>query len=241
MEFRVFRGNIVDVCTDAIVLPANTALKEGSGSSEAIFKAAGRKKLSDACAKIGHCDVGMSVVTPGFNLISKYIVHAVVPRWIDGNHDEYAYLSSAYLSALTAADVIKCESIAFPLLASGNNGFDLSLAFDIAKESIESFQPQYLNDVCIVLYGNSAVACAEKKGIVCNDLVVIADPMESRGDLRKERAARIIKDGAGIVADLALDVMEKGVEYFQKKENRLKILELGMGIAAAVLHNQKSK
>ena len=41
MEFRILKGNIIDARVDAIVLPANTKLKEGSGASEAIFKAAG--------------------------------------------------------------------------------------------------------------------------------------------------------------------------------------------------------
>ncbi|MDO4492166.1 MAG: macro domain-containing protein [Lachnospiraceae bacterium] len=131
MKLRFLKGDITDIRTDAIVLPANKHLKEGSGASEAIFKAAGRKELTKACAKIGFCEIGSAVPTLGYGLKSKYIVHAVVPKWVDGNHNEYDFLSSAYLSALELADVMDCKSIAFPLLASGNNGFDLELAFEI--------------------------------------------------------------------------------------------------------------
>lgn len=46
MELKFLKGDIVDAKVDAIVLPANTKLKEGSGASTAIFKAAGRKELS---------------------------------------------------------------------------------------------------------------------------------------------------------------------------------------------------
>lgn len=93
--------------------------------------------------------------TLGYNLSSKYIIHAVVPKWIDGEHNEYDLLSSAYLAALNIAEVMRCESIAFPLLASGNNGFDKELAVRIAEESIESFQGVNLKKVFLVIYGDN--------------------------------------------------------------------------------------
>ena len=61
-------------------------------------------------------------------LDANYIIHAVVQKWIDGEQQEYDYLSAAYLSVMNVADIMGCESIAFPLLESGNNGFDLNLA-----------------------------------------------------------------------------------------------------------------
>ena len=88
MKFDLVKTNIVNVSADAIVLPANEKLKEGSGTSTAIFEAAGRKQLTQACKKIGSCEVGSAVPTLAYNLNAKYIIHAVVPKWIDGNHDE---------------------------------------------------------------------------------------------------------------------------------------------------------
>lgn len=68
--------------------------------------------------------VGMAVQTSGYDLKTEFIIHAVVPSWIDGEHNEYELLSADYRSSLEIADRMKCQSIAFPLLASGNNGFD---------------------------------------------------------------------------------------------------------------------
>ena len=48
MQFNVVKTNIVNIAVDAIVLPANEHLKEGSGTSKAIFEAAGRKALTKA-------------------------------------------------------------------------------------------------------------------------------------------------------------------------------------------------
>lgn len=94
MELKFLKGNIADAKVDAIVLPANTKLKEGSGASEAIFKAAGKKELTKACKKIGSCEIGSAVPTLGYNLPAKYIIHAVVPKWVDGEHNEYDLLST---------------------------------------------------------------------------------------------------------------------------------------------------
>ena len=48
MKFEIVKAKIIDVVSDAIVLPTNEALKEGPGSSKAIFSAAGRKELTQA-------------------------------------------------------------------------------------------------------------------------------------------------------------------------------------------------
>ena len=48
MDFEIVRNDITNMKADAIVLPANTYLKEGSGTSQAIFEKAGRAKLEKA-------------------------------------------------------------------------------------------------------------------------------------------------------------------------------------------------
>ena len=42
MEFQAVMGDISRVSTDAVVLPANRMLREGSGASRAIFAKAGK-------------------------------------------------------------------------------------------------------------------------------------------------------------------------------------------------------
>ncbi len=164
MNFEVVRANIVNISADAIVLPANEYLKEGSGASTAIFNAAGRSKLTKACAQIGHCDIGSAVPTPAFDLNAKYIIHASVPKWKDGEHNEYGLLSSAYLTSLKLADIMVCKSIAFPLLASGNNGFDRLLAFQIAERSINEFVGENIKDIILVVYDENTECFVRSQG-----------------------------------------------------------------------------
>ena len=79
MPFLMIRNDITRVAADAIVNPANQNLLQGSGTSHAIYQAAGEQELTAACGAIGHCDLGRAVCTPAFGLPAKYIFHAVCP------------------------------------------------------------------------------------------------------------------------------------------------------------------
>ena len=96
--------SITDLATDAIVNAANDGLWAGGGVCGAIFRAAGHSQLQAACDAIGHCDTGSAVITPGFRLKAKYIIHAVGPRWSGGNHKEPQLLYSAYTKSAVCQD-----------------------------------------------------------------------------------------------------------------------------------------
>ena len=110
---------ITDLSTDAIVNAANEGLWAGGGVCGAIFAAAGREELQAACDRIGKCDTGSAVITPGFALRSKYVIHAVGPRWSGGEHGEPRLLYGAYRRSLELACEHGCRSIGFPLSSAG--------------------------------------------------------------------------------------------------------------------------
>ena len=114
MPFLMIRNDITKVTADAIVNPANRNLLQGSGTSRAIYQAAGEQELTAACEAIGHCDLGKAVCTPAFGLPAKYIFHAVCPEWHGGFFSEAKQLAGAYHSALELAAEYHCESVAFP-------------------------------------------------------------------------------------------------------------------------------
>lgn len=53
MPFLIVRNDITKVQVDAIVNTANTKLKQGRGTSRAIYLESGEKELTEACEKIG--------------------------------------------------------------------------------------------------------------------------------------------------------------------------------------------
>lgn len=131
--------SITDLSTDVVVNAANDGLWAGTGVCGAIFRAAGRDKLQAACDAIGHCDTGSAVITPGFNLEAKYIIHAVGPVWSGGNHNEPQLLYSAYRSALELAVDNGCHSIGFPLLSAGVFGYPKDKAWETAIQACSDF------------------------------------------------------------------------------------------------------
>ena len=138
-SIEIRKISITDLDTDAIVNAANEGLWAGGGVCGAIFKKAGHNQLQAACNNIGHCRTGGAVITPGFNLKAKYIIHAVGPRWKDGKHKEPEQLYSAYYESLKLALKNNCRSIGFPLISAGIFGYPLKDAWKQAISACADF------------------------------------------------------------------------------------------------------
>ena len=97
-----------------------------------MHKAAGPEL--ELCAKsLGPIAPGESVITPAFNLPSKYIIHTVCPRYIYGTSEEEQGLAMAYRSALSLKDKAPdASSIAFVSLGTGVYRWPLDIAAKIA-------------------------------------------------------------------------------------------------------------
>ncbi len=162
MPFYMVRNDITHMMTDAIVNPANEDLLEGSGTSAAIYRAAGEEQLERACEKIGHCDLGKAVATEAFEMEAKYIIHGVCPEWDDGFSNEIQILKDTYTCCLILAAELGCESIAFPLMSSGNLGFPKVEAMKCAVSAINDFLFTHEMDVYLVLYDREAVDVSGK-------------------------------------------------------------------------------
>ena len=142
---------ITDLDTDCIVNAANGRLAEGSGVCGAIFAAANRKKLAEACDKIGGCPTGGAVITPGFDLKAKYIVHTVGPVWHGGKDNEPEALYSCYQESLDRAAENSCKSIGFPLISAGIFGYPKDKAWEVAIKSCNDWFKKHADyDIDIV-------------------------------------------------------------------------------------------
>jgi O-acetyl-ADP-ribose deacetylase (regulator of RNase III) len=155
MPLTIIRQDISEMKTDAIVNAANPQLMQGGGVCGAIFAKAGPEQMAEACAQIGRCPVGGAVITPGFNLKAKYVIHAVGPVWQGGHQDEEKLLRSAYLCSLKIATSHKLKSIAFPLISAGIYGYPRQQALAIALDEIQRYMMEHELDVTMVLYGHS--------------------------------------------------------------------------------------
>lgn len=152
MSFLIIREDITKVQADAIVNTANANLVQGSGTSRAIYRAAGEEELTRACEELGFCELGKAVITDGFHLPAKYIIHAVGPVWKRGKWNEREMLYSAYTESLKLARQYELKSIAFPLISSGFCGYPKNEALIVAKSAIEDFLKENDMTVYLVVY-----------------------------------------------------------------------------------------
>jgi O-acetyl-ADP-ribose deacetylase (regulator of RNase III) len=128
------QGDITRERVDAIVNAANEALLPGGGVCGAIHRAAG-PRLWQECRTIGHCAPGDAVITGGYNLPARYVIHTVGPVWEGGGHGEEETLASCYRRCIELAQQHGLRSIAFPAISTGIYGFPLHRATRIAVAS----------------------------------------------------------------------------------------------------------
>lgn len=138
-NIEIRKISITKLSTDVIVNAANEGLLAGGGVCGAIFRGAGVEKLTAACRAIGSCKTGHAVITEGFNLPLKYIIHAVGPIWNGGTEGEPELLYRAYKSSLILAMDNACHSIAFPLILAGIYGYPLRGAWEQAIRACTDF------------------------------------------------------------------------------------------------------
>jgi O-acetyl-ADP-ribose deacetylase (regulator of RNase III) len=140
---EVVRADITTLRVDAIVNAANSALAGGGGVDGAIHRAAG-PELLQASRKFGHCATGDAVITPGFRLPARYVIHAVGPVWRGGAHREDELLAEAYESAFARAhEAGDVRSIAFPAISTGVYAFPRARASRIAIASMREHEGEF--------------------------------------------------------------------------------------------------
>ena len=156
MPFTIVRNDITRMQVDAIVNAANPQPCFGAGVDSAIHKKAG-PQLLEARKEIGYIQPGCAAITPAFNLTARFVIHGVSPMWEDGKQHELETLRCTYDACLNLAVENGCESVAFPLLASGNNGFPQSKALQVAIGAFSEFLLEHDLQIYLVVFSSESV------------------------------------------------------------------------------------
>ncbi len=162
MSFNIVRNDITKVSADAIVNTANPGPVYAGGTDAAVYAAAGAEALLEERKKIGDIAVGQSAVTPAFALNAKYIIHTVGPEWTDGKHGEKDAVRDCYENSLKLAKELGCESIAFPLIATGVYGFPKDEALKIAVSVFSEFLLKEDMEITLVVFDKESFILSDK-------------------------------------------------------------------------------
>ncbi|MEF3191056.1 MAG: macro domain-containing protein [Campylobacterales bacterium] len=125
---------------EAIVNAANNNLTMGGGVCGAIFRRAGIHEMREACAKLAPIPTGSAVITEGFSLPNRYVIHAVGPIYrVDEPSEEF--LRRAWNNALMLAEEHNIRSLGFPAISTGIYGYPVGEAAQVALREIISLAP----------------------------------------------------------------------------------------------------
>lgn len=119
-EINIVRGDLTESNVDAIVNAANSHLRHGGGVAGAIVRKGGNI-IQEESNKIGHVPVGNCAITSAGKLKAKYVIHAVGPRWGEG--DEENKLKNAVKNILNLATEKGFKAISMPAVSAGIFGF----------------------------------------------------------------------------------------------------------------------
>ena len=142
-HLSLWQGDITRLKVDAIVNAANS---RGLGCwhplhaciDNAIHSAAGLQ-LRQECNRIlqgGEIATGGAIITPGYNLPAKYVIHTVGPIIATGTPTagQEEQLAACYRTCLYLARAQGCRSIAFCCISTGEFHFPNRRAAEIAVE-----------------------------------------------------------------------------------------------------------
>ena len=160
MPFEIVRNDITNMRVDAIVNTANPDPIVGSGLNAGIHQAAGPELLA-ARQKIGKISVGKAVITPGYRLNARYVIHTAGPVWRGGILGEEYQLYRCYTSALELAAEYGCNSVAFPLISTGNYRFPKGKALSIAVQAIREFLSEHEMQIFLVVFDRESFRLSE--------------------------------------------------------------------------------
>jgi len=162
-KIRLIQGDLTELAVDAIVNAANASLVLGGGVAGAI-RTKGGPSIQEECNRIGGTTVGQAVVTGAGNLKARYVIHAVGPRYGEGNEDEK--LRGATLNSMKRATEKGMRSIAFPAISTGIFGFPKDRCADIMLDTTRSYletEETSLNEVIFCLWAKEDLDLFSRK------------------------------------------------------------------------------
>lgn len=175
ISFQLIYDDITNINIDAIVNSANTSLRKGSGMCKTIYDKAGENELDNyIISKYGKhfkLNPGEAIITPGFALPAKYIIHTVTPKFFLGvQEDNIEKLSYCYAAILMASQKYNITSIAIPCLGVGHHGWPLRLGTSIAVDTLIWSSKNTDKDLNIIFccYGKEQLCCYQ-------DILLISD------------------------------------------------------------------
>jgi O-acetyl-ADP-ribose deacetylase (regulator of RNase III) len=154
-KIKLVHGDITLQDVDAIVNAANSSLLGGGGVDGAIHEKAG-PNLRKECALIRKnkwpdgLPRGKAVITKGYDLKARYVIHTVGPIYpvgpmYQGTGNEPELLKDCYKNTLMLAIENGLRTIAYPAISTGAYNYPIWEATEIALKTTKGILEKFDN------------------------------------------------------------------------------------------------
>lgn len=143
-SLRLIHGDMTEEKVDVIVNAANAYLRHGGGIAAAIVRRGGKGIQDESNAWVrehGPISHAQPALTGAGSLPCRYVIHAVGPRWGEG--DEDAKLHTAVTAALSLANERGFNNLALPAISTGIFGFPKERGAEVILDAITDFYSQH--------------------------------------------------------------------------------------------------
>ena len=161
MPLQIIRQDITKMRVDAIVNTTNEEMIGYSGVDLAVHTIAGTE-LDEECANLPLLGLGQAVITGGYKLPCKYIIHTSGPVWRGGLQGESIILRSCYIESLKLAVKHGCKTVAFPLISAGVYQYPKDQVLKFAIQTITEFLFEHELTVYICVFDKESYSFSQK-------------------------------------------------------------------------------
>lgn len=160
LSLRLIEGDLTELGVDAVVNPANSYGVMGGGVAGAIRKKGGSGIEREAVKK-APIAIGKAVATTAGSLPCKFVIHA--PTMIrPAGTTTIEHVKRATRAALECADKAGLKQVAFPGMGTGVGRIEPGVAAQAMVEVARSFQPQSVQEVFFVAFGQELKEAFQK-------------------------------------------------------------------------------
>ena len=153
---EILEADITTLAVDAIVNAANERFRGGGGVDGAIHRAAGPELLAE-CMRHDRLPTGEAILTQGYRLPARYVIHTVGPVWRGGDEGEPDLLRAAHESVFRVArDAGDIRTIAFPAISTGVYGYPKLAAAAIAVDAMRRWEAEFERIVACFMRGDES-------------------------------------------------------------------------------------
>lgn len=151
-RIAIWQGDLSSLEADAITNTTDETLTECNTVNERILQIAGPELKEEVITRGHECRTGEVVVTPGFGLRCRHIIHTVSPKYVAKYHTAAeTSLHNCYRNVLCKAHELGARSLALCALSPPHKNFPPDLAAHVALRTIRRHLEQYRLPQLVVL------------------------------------------------------------------------------------------